>query len=239
MRGFRREDPELRRLEADLRARRSEAPSDLIDRLVGRRRERSWERPRLQLGLVVGVVGLALAAMASAGGFSVLGRSTTTAVHTITRVANTSSPRVVRESPADAQYKKHCGGTSPTGVTKCHIVINDASVLEGNSARTRMTFTVSLDASPDATVTAQFATSSGSAIGGSSCAGANTGSPDYISTSGQLTFAVGVKTQKINVAVCGDTKPEPNESFQVDLSNPSANAVINRTPGIGTIVNDD
>jgi hypothetical protein len=102
-----------------------------------------------------------------------------------------------------------------------------------------MTFTVSLDAGNDAPVTVDYTTSSGTATGGASCATANTGTPDYISTAGTLLFPAGNPSQTITVLVCGDTKVEPNEIFYVTLSNPSPNADIYRARATGTIVNDD
>jgi hypothetical protein len=57
--------------------------------------------------------------------------------------------------------------------------------------------------------------------------------------SGTLTFPVGVSTQTITVWVVGDRTRERNETFFVNLSNPSANAYIGDGQGLGTIVDDD
>jgi hypothetical protein len=48
-----------------------------------------------------------------------------------------------------------------------------------------------------------------------------------------------VSTQKITVAVVGDRVREPNETFYVNLSNPSPNAYTGDAQGVGTITNDD
>lgn len=61
---------------------------------------------------------------------------------------------------------------------------------------------------------------------------------DYADGSGTLTFPSGTTTQAINVTVNGDTVPEPNETFFVNLTNP-INAVIGDAQGVGTIVNDE
>src|SRR5437667_5324929 len=45
-------------------------------------------------------------------------------------------------------------------------------------------------------------------------------------------------SQPVAVTVNGDTKFEPNETFFVNLSNPT-NATISDNQGAGTIVNDD
>jgi Calx-beta domain len=237
MRGLRHRDKQLRRLEGELRANRSEPPKGFIRALLeADRGEARWIRPRLRVGLAVALVALALAAIASAGGFSVVQHGTRAAVDVIKRTTHTSAPRTLSASPGNKQYKKHCGtGSTP----KCHITIFDSSVREGRSGTTTMSFTVSLDATNDAPVTVDYATMSGTAIGGTSCAGANSGSPDYISTSGTLTFLAGSPTQTITVLVCGDTMVEPNQTFTVTLSNPSPNADISRATATGTIVNDD
>jgi hypothetical protein len=43
----------------------------------------------------------------------------------------------------------------------------------------------------------------------------------------------------ITVSVVGDTVQEKSETFYVKLSNPSANAYLGNTQGVGTILNDD
>jgi hypothetical protein len=73
-----------------------------------------------------------------------------------------------------------------------------------------------------------FATADGTASAGS----------DYTATSGVLTFNPGTTTQSVTVNVTGDTTPEANETFFVNLSG-AANATIATATGTGTIVNDD
>ena len=63
--------------------------------------------------------------------------------------------------------------------------------------------------------------------------------PDYIPTSGTLTFPAGSSIKTITVSVIGDKLKEPNESFFVNLSNPSPNAYIGDSQALGTIQNDD
>jgi len=79
-----------------------------------------------------------------------------------------------------------------------------------------------------------YSLSNGTATGGSSC----TGSTDYISAGGILTFTPGATSKPINVAVCGDLAVEQNETFFVTLTS-ATNANIARGQGTGTIVNDD
>ena len=234
MRGFRQRDRQLRRLEAELRANRSESPKGFIRALMDSHQgETRWIRPRLRVGLAVALVTLALAAVASAGGFGVVQHGTRAAVDVIKRTTHTSSPRTLSASPANSQYKKHCGiSTTP----RCHITIFDASVREGSTGTTTlMTFTLSLDATNDAPVTVQYTTSDVSATGGAACGPGI----DYISQSGTVVFPTGSPSQTITIVICGDATPESNETFNVNLCCQSLNADIYRSRATGTIVNDD
>lgn len=62
--------------------------------------------------------------------------------------------------------------------------------------------------------------------------------PDYISSSGTLSFPMGTTSQTISIAVTGDTSLETNETFFVNLSG-ATNATILDAQGQGTITNDD
>ncbi|PYS45762.1 MAG: hypothetical protein DMF68_21205, partial [Acidobacteria bacterium] len=109
------------------------------------------------------------------------------------------------------------------------ITINDVTVAEGNTATTAATFTVTLSAANDTqAVTVDYSTADGTATAGS----------DYQQTSGTLTFNPGETTKTIPVNVIGDTTNEPNETFFVNLSNPT-NAAILDNQGQGTITDDD
>jgi hypothetical protein len=54
-----------------------------------------------------------------------------------------------------------------------------------------------------------------------------------------VTFAPGQTTQPVTVQVNGDTAVEPDETFNVNLSNAQGNAAILDGVGLGTITNDD
>ena len=56
---------------------------------------------------------------------------------------------------------------------------------------------------------------------------------------GTLTFNPGETTKTITIEVKGDSKKEANESFFVDLSGLSGNALFTKSRGTGTILNDD
>ena len=115
-----------------------------------------------------------------------------------------------------------CGGPVPA------LSINSVSAAEGNAGTSAFTFTVTLSAASATPVTVQFATADGTATAGS----------DYTAASGTLTFAPGVTSQPVVVNVTGDTMVEGNETFVVNLSNPSG-ATIAVAQGTGTITNDD
>jgi hypothetical protein len=225
-------DKELRRLEAELRAERHEAPREFIRALLAREREPRWLRPRLRIGVAVALVALAFAAMASAGGMGVIEQGTNAAVDVIKRTTQESAPRHVLASSASKQYEKICGGPNEV---PCHITIFDANVREGDSGITLITFTVSLDATPSTPVTVDYFTSDGTATGGAACGPGI----DYVIQAGTLVFPPGVASQTITVQVCGDISPESNETFYVNLCCQSPNASIYRNRATGTIVNDD
>src|SRR5207247_3185875 len=72
----------------------------------------------------------------------------------------------------------------------------------------------------------------------SSSATSATGTPDYISQAGTLTFAPSDTIKTITVPVCADTTVELTETFTVKLSG-ATGATITKDTGTGTIVNDD
>lgn len=106
--------------------------------------------------------------------------------------------------------------------------INDVSVVEGDSGTTNAVFTVTLSAASGQTVTVNYATADGTA----------TQPADYSSTSGTLTFTPGQTSRTITVPVIGETVPEGNETYFVNLSGAS-NATIADNQSVGTISNDD
>ena len=106
--------------------------------------------------------------------------------------------------------------------------IADSSVVEGNSGTTTASFAVTLSPASQSPVTTAYATSDGTARAPG----------DYTSTSGTLNFAPGQTQQTIQVPVVGDTDPESDETFTVQLSG-ATNATIGRGSAVGTITNDD
>lgn len=73
-----------------------------------------------------------------------------------------------------------------------------------------------------------YTTSNATAIAGS----------DYTATSGTITFADGETTKTISVPIIDDSLHDPNESFNVKLSNPSNGSIVNGTATV-TITDND
>ena len=89
--------------------------------------------------------------------------------------------------------------------------------------------TVSLSNPSGFPVTVDFSTADGTALAGA----------DYNATGGTLTFAPGETTKTILVHTIDDENAEPDETFTVSLSNPSANAQLSAGTGTGTIADDE
>ncbi len=107
--------------------------------------------------------------------------------------------------------------------------IDDVTAAETNAGTTLFTFTVSRDDSSGA-ASVQAATADVTATAGS----------DYVAIAATtLNFADGIATQPFAVTVNGDLGVEPDELFNVLLSNPSVGHGIGDGTGLGTISNDD
>ncbi|MEP7042100.1 MAG: lamin tail domain-containing protein [Dokdonella sp.] len=119
-----------------------------------------------------------------------------------------------------------CSGSG--GVT---LSIADVSVSEGNDGTTDAVFTVSLSSAAAESVTFDIATADGSAMAGS----------DYVANS--VTGAkipAGATSYTFSVTVNGDTTPEPDETFSVNIGNIAGGGVVTTaTSATGTILNDD
>ena len=219
-------------LEAELRAGRPEPRADFVHALSARVREdgRRSPRPSFRIALAGAMTGLVLVALAAGGGF----QQATSAVNAVlVKASDRQGAKPVPESPGQDQYKpgKGCGDQNHIHDRRhqCKARVSDASVREGNSGTTSMTFTVSLSDSPLSIVTVGYSTANGTATAGS----------DYSATAGTLVFGIGQTSQTISVPVTGDTTPEPNETVFLNLTSVSANALIEDGQGVGTILNDD
>jgi uncharacterized repeat protein (TIGR01451 family) len=107
--------------------------------------------------------------------------------------------------------------------------VDDVGVVEGNSGTTPATFTVRLQpANALLTATVDYEVTGLSATAG----------VDFAATQGTLTFRAGETQKTITVLVFGDTVPEPDEVFSLQLRNP-VNAVFGQSFAFGTIADDD
>jgi hypothetical protein len=146
----------------------------------------------------------------------------------------------------------HLSRTQATGIivnddtTTLSASISSVSHAEGNSGNTLFTFPAMLNAAPAA---GQFFTVDYQTSVAGSGAGFADGN-DFQAAAGTLTFQAGstTPTGPLTVVVFGDTKPEPNETFNVTLSNPQLHFTaapqtipgnLGTSTGTGTILNDD
>ncbi len=107
--------------------------------------------------------------------------------------------------------------------------ISDVSAPKGHSGVTGFEFAVSLSTQPPEPVTVDYATADGTA---------SESSDDYQPASGTLTFTPGGPlTQTAQVLVNGNTNDEPDETFDVNLSD-AINATVVKPLGVGTIQDD-
>ena len=102
------------------------------------------------------------------------------------------------------------------------------SIREGISSTNIGSYTVTLSAATGRTVSVLFQTSDGTATAGQ----------DYQATSETLVFNPGETEKHVAVVVNGDTLDEPDETFFVNLLNPSNATVVNGRVQV-TIVNSD
>lgn len=109
------------------------------------------------------------------------------------------------------------------------LTISDAQLQEGDSGTATMAFTATLAPTAGGKVNVDYATNDGTAEAGT----------DYDAISGTLEFSGGQSQRTIEVPVRGDTAIEPNETFELTLSNVSSNAVIGDATAVGTIIADD
>ncbi len=154
-------------------------------------------------------------------------------------VANATSNSVVRVATSGGAITTVSSGgnlSSTSDVVLAEVpnptvsISGTPSVTEGNSGTTNATFTLSLSGPSISAVTVTVATADGTATSASG---------DYVAISPTTyTFAAGTTSQTVTVLVNGDTNVEPDETFTINLSNPSG-ATLGTATATGTILNDD
>ncbi|MEP6994348.1 MAG: choice-of-anchor B family protein [Acidobacteriota bacterium] len=108
------------------------------------------------------------------------------------------------------------------------IFIGAATITEGNTGTTTLSFPVTLSVGIPQEVSVSFATAPGSATSG----------VDYVAGSGLVTFAPTVTAQTIDITVNGDLFDEIDETLTVNLTDPT-NASLAVATATGTILDDD
>jgi Ca2+-binding RTX toxin-like protein len=116
------------------------------------------------------------------------------------------------------------GHNDQTASAKPSISVADIKVSEGDGYAD---FVVQLDAPGTAQVSVNYRVD-----------GLTTGYSDFAFSSGTLSFAPGVTTQTVRVALVNDSGTETLESFALNLSSP-LNAVLADNQALATIVDDD
>lgn len=107
--------------------------------------------------------------------------------------------------------------------------IINATISEGNSGTSILSFQLSLSGSAASEVSVDYTTGDVTAVAGQ----------DYTQVSGTKIIAAGDLTATIDVSITGDTDVEPDETFETILSNVSPSASLGDATALGTILNDD
>lgn len=109
------------------------------------------------------------------------------------------------------------------------VSIFDSGVVEGNTGRKNMYFTIALADVSNSFVTIHYATSNGTAT---------VADKDYVAVSGQVSIRPGSSSATIAIPILGDRKIEADETFNVQIVR-AFGAVIADGLAVGTIFNDD
>jgi hypothetical protein len=130
-------------------------------------------------------------------------------------------------------------GTHPTVVTiqdndpippgTAVLSVSGVTVKEGNSGTKDLAFTVTRSGETTTAVDVDWQTANGTAVAPA----------DYVSASGNVSFAADVTTATVHVLVVGDKKLEKREQLFLSLINPSAGAAVDDGQAVGQIRNDD
>lgn len=108
------------------------------------------------------------------------------------------------------------------------VSINDITITEGNTGTTNAVFNVTLAQPGFQPVSVNYSTANGTAFAPG----------DYTAKSGTLIIAAGQTSGTISVPITGDALDEPNETFQITLSN-AFNATLVDANAVATITDND
>jgi hypothetical protein len=115
------------------------------------------------------------------------------------------------------------------------LFVDDVTVVEGDLPQPVIgnNFTISLSVPSGKDVIVHYATG-----GGTATAATIDAANDYVSFSGRFTIPAGRSSVPIPIWIYGDTTFEPNETFFLNLTNPTG-ATIGDAQGMATIIDDD
>ncbi len=162
---------------------------------------------------------------------SVLGQLANGASATVTITVVPTKPGTVVDTATAQAAQVDDNQTNNTATATTDVLrfkVSSVTKPEGNSGTTDFVFAVSQPVGETDTVTVTYETVDGTAQAGS----------DYVPTNGSLTFTPGQTQQFVTVQVIGDLKVEPDETFLLQVHDPSIASGL-ASKGIGTIVNDD
>ena len=106
--------------------------------------------------------------------------------------------------------------------------VHGALIAEGNKPGRVVKVMLTLDRTAKGPVTVSYSTRNGTAISGQ----------DFVGTSGTVTLSATRSMAVIQLVVIGDRTPEPDEAFEIVLSQPTGAAIGGGTADV-TIMNDD
>ncbi|MGI9211997.1 MAG: Calx-beta domain-containing protein, partial [Methylococcaceae bacterium] len=109
------------------------------------------------------------------------------------------------------------------------IQVKSSNITEGDNGTQLITLDVGLSAKSKSAVSVDYTTLDGTATAGS----------DYQAAKGSIKFKPGETTRQIQLTILGDTRVENDETFSVQLANPTGINLASSSAGLVTIQDDD
>ncbi|MBD2268610.1 M10 family metallopeptidase C-terminal domain-containing protein [Anabaena sp. FACHB-1391] len=137
-----------------------------------------------------------------------------------TLVENNETFKVNLSTPVNATIADGEGIATINNDDVPSLTVNNLTVVEGVDNNAIMTFTLSTPSNQ------------GVSVNYSTTAGTATANIDYTPVSGTLTIPAGATTATLSIPIVNDNFNEPNETFNLALSNPVGAVVVNPNPVI-------
>ena len=137
-----------------------------------------------------------------------------------TLVENNETFKVNLSTPVNATIADGEGIATINNDDVPTLTVNNLTVVEGVDNNAIMTFTLSTPSNQ------------GVSVNYSTTAGTATANSDYTPVSGTLTIPAGATTATVSIPIVNDNFNEPNETFNLVLSNPVGAVVVNANPVI-------